>query len=167
MRVKKMMAGALVSVPLLFGLGMPVAEAAPTHVAFQIPVVKGLEVGPGGVPGGSFGTIGVVGTVGETPGAATFSIPVLAPYDSQYNYRWITVHWRNLQTGATGSVDIRHWTTNPTSGSTGYAASLPTAATAPTGPGPILATATEQREQWNAPPMPISLIPGTGVLLVS
>jgi len=47
-----------------------------------------------------------------------------------------------------------------------YAENLPTSATADTGSGPVVATVTVLRDQWEAPPTVISVIPGVSAILV-
>ena len=158
------MIAALVA-PVVLGSAMGEAAAAPVVTPLPIPVVTGPEIGPGGVPGGVLQTISVVGTTGERPGTVTFSVPVPAPYHYQYNYRWITVHWRNLTTGAAGSVELRHWNKIPAGEN--YAAALPTSASVVTGAGPVLVTATHNREQYQAPPQSNALVPGAGIVLAA
>lgn len=163
----KLVIAAVLVVPLGLGLAAGTAAAAPTSVALQVPVVTGPEIGPGGVPGGMFQTVSIVATGGIQPGAVTFSVPALAPYHYQYNYRWVTVHWRNLQTGASGNVDLRHWIDAGNVADKSYAAKLPTQASVVTGAGPIVATVSHQREQYKAPPMSNAIVPGFGILAVS
>ncbi|MEV0365969.1 hypothetical protein [Nocardia fusca] len=153
--------------PVAVGSAVGEAAAAPVVTPLPIPVVTGPEVGPGAVPGGVLQTISVVGTTGEQPGTVTFSVPVPAPYHYQYNYRWITVHWQNLNTGAAGSVDLRHWNGIDVPGDQKYAAALPTSAPVVTGAGPVLVTATHNREQYQAPPQSTAVLPGAGVVLAA
>lgn len=160
---RHMVIGAALAVPLMLGGATGTATAAPSAV-FPVPVVTGPEIGPGGVPGGMFQTIPVAATV-ERPGIVTFTVPAPASYHYQYNYRWISVQWRNLETGATGSVDLRHWHGVSDTGDRSYAATLPTSASVVTGTGPIIATVTHQRAQYQAPPMSNAVVPGVGVLV--
>ncbi|MFI2229827.1 hypothetical protein [Nocardia testacea] len=160
---RTVMIAALV-VPLALGFAVGEAAAAPVATPLPIPVVTGPEIGPGAVPGGVLQTIAVVGTTGEQQGTVTFSVPAPAPYHYQYNYRWITVHWRNLNTGAAGSIDLRHWTGIDVRGEN-YAAALPTSASVVTGGGPVVVTATHNREQYQAPPLSNAVIPGAGVVI--
>jgi len=143
------------------------AEPAPVPVdtlTFALPAVGGLEAGPAGVPGGSFRPVLVTASP-ESAGSVRFSVPDPAPYYYQYHYRHLAVDWRNLQTGATGRVALRHWQTmNPVEDR--YAENLPTSATADTGSGPVVATVTVLRDQWEAPPTVISVIPGVSAILV-
>lgn len=164
-RMRRTMLIAALTVPLALGSAVGEAAAAPVVTPLPIPVVTGPEIGPGAVPGGVLQAISVVGMTGEHPGTVTFSVPAPAPYHYQYNYRWITVHWRNLTTGAAGSVDLRHWNSTGAPGDQMYAAGLPTSAPVVTGAGPVLVTATHNREQYQAPPQSTAVIPGTGIVL--
>ncbi|WP_157105844.1 hypothetical protein [Nocardia sienata] len=163
---RTVMIAALIA-PLALGSAVGAAAAAPVVTPLPIPLVTGPEIGPGAVPGAMLQTISVVGTTGEQPGTVTFSVPVPAPYHYQYNYRWITVHWQNLSTGAAGSVDLRHWNGIGAPGDPKYAAALPTSAPVVTGPGPVLVTATHNREQYQAPPQSTAVIPAAGVVLAA
>ncbi|MCF8608878.1 hypothetical protein L5G28_01690 [Gordonia sp. HY285] len=152
----------------------PVADAAPVRpstdsLSFHIPAVGGLEVGPAGVPGGSFQTTTVTARPGirpmifpPAPATVQFTVTDVAPYYFQYAYRYLAVNWRNLRTGKTGHLDLRHWEKGPTT--TGYPASLPTSAVAQTGGGPVVATVSVMRTQYQAPPIAISVIPGIAAL---
>lgn len=130
----------------------------------------GLEIGPGGAPGGSFQQVVVrarpaVRTLQfpPPPAAVEFSVSTVAPWDGQLSYRYLSVSWRNLRTGKAGHVNLRHWRTlgqARTVAPQGYPSSLPTSAVAPTGAGPVVATVTVLREQYRRPPTTISVIPG-------
>lgn len=146
-------------------LGTTAATAAPAATTFQIPVVTGPEFGSGGVPGGVFQTVAPVAVTGEQPGTVTFGFPALRQHHYQFEYRFVAVSWRNLATGATGVVNLRHWETLPNGNQT-FPASLPTSATVVTGAGPVVATAAHLRTQYQAPPMSNAVVPGLGVLQV-
>ena len=170
---------ALAAVSLIGALA-PHAAAAPQArtlsgplTLFSVPTVSGLEFGPGGVPGGSFRPLSVsVAPAPSTrqfpppPPAVVFRVDRLAPFYYQYAYRYLRVDWRNLRTGATGSVELRHWRLPGDYEVPGHPASLPTSAIARTGAGPVVATLTSLREQYRAPAMPISIIPGLTVVQV-
>ncbi len=137
--------------------------ADPPTIAF--PATGGLEIGPGGVPGGQFQQTTVTARPAmrtmifpPPPAGVQFSVAHLATYSGQYSYRYLTVQWRNLRTGATGHVNLRHWKT--IEGLSGYPSTLPTSAVATTGAGPVVATVTVLREQYHAAPTVISVIPG-------
>ncbi len=151
--------------PLSLGAAVATAGAQPATV-FPVPVVTGPEIGPGGVPGGLFQTISMTATPGDRPGTLTFAVVAPAPYNTQYNYRWLTVQWRNLRTGATGAVDLRHWIDAGDTVEKSYAAALPLQATVETGSGPVVATIAHEREQYNAPPQSTAVVPGFGALMV-
>ena len=87
------------AIPVLLGVGAGTASAAPQTSILQVPVVTGLEIGPVSVPGGLIQTTPIKATVGERPGSVRFSAADIKPYYYQYNYRWMTVQWRNLSTG--------------------------------------------------------------------
>lgn len=155
------------------------ATAAPTAqpvsanpTVFTIPAVGGIEVGPGGVPGGSFKPVSIGAQRAVTtlqypppPPAIVFSAINPAPYYYQYSYRSLAISWRNLTTGKTGVVRIRHWR-KPAYKVDGYPASLPTSAIAQTGAGTVIVTLTVLREQYQGPPATISVIPGFSALMV-
>lgn len=137
----------------------------PGYLTFSLPAVGGVEVGPGGVPGGSFQQITVIGRPAirtlqypPPPAGVTFSVANLAPWHAQQSYRYLSISWRNLRTGKTGHVNLRHWQTAP--GSHGYPGSLPTSATVTTHGGPVTATVALMREQYRRPPLTLSVIPG-------
>lgn len=159
------------SVPLVLGVGAGTATAAPTTSELLVPVVTGPEFGPAGVPGGLVQTIPIEATVGEKPGEVRFAAAAIRPYYYQFNYRFLTVNWRNLETGAAGAVDLRHWEalenpSLPIDAEPRYPVNLPLEATAQTGTGPVVVTVTHNREQYQAPPASNALIPGLGVLFV-
>ncbi|NMO03836.1 hypothetical protein HH308_21715 [Gordonia sp. TBRC 11910] len=162
------------------GVALPaVAQAAPNlkpladnTIVFQIPAIGGLEVGPGGVPGGSFQPVSIAAEPAVTtlqypppPPAIVFSAVNPAPYYSQYAYRWLSISWHNITTGKTGVVSIRHWR-KPAYKVDGYPASLPTSAIAQTGAGTVVATVSVLRDQYQAPPTTISVISGISALVV-
>lgn len=151
--------------PLALGAAGATAGAQPTAV-LPVPVVTGPEIGPGGVPGGLFQTVSVTATPGDQPGTLTFAAATPAPYNTQYNYRWLTVQWRNLRTGATGAVDLRHWIDAGNTVEKSYAATLPLQVTALTGAGPVVVTVAHEREQFQAPPQSTAIVPGFGVVMV-
>lgn len=146
----------------------PVAANALT---FSLPAISGLEIGPGGVPGGSFQpltvTAGLAPTTRQYPPstpAVTFTVHdpasnLEAPRYYQYAYRHLLVSWRNLATGATGEVQLRHWD-RPDFAYDSPSEKLPTSANAITGSGPVVATVTEMRTRYEALPVPINAIPG-------
>ncbi|NLE79927.1 MAG: hypothetical protein GX610_10175 [Rhodococcus sp.] len=145
--------------------------AAANALAFSLPAISGLEIGPGGVPGGSFQpltvTAGLAPTTKQYPPptpAVTFTVQdpasnLEAPRYYQYAYRHLLVSWRNLATGATGEVPLRHWN-RPDFAYDSPSERLPTSANAITGSGPVVATVTEMRTRYEASPVPINAIPG-------
>lgn len=159
------------TVPLVLGVGAGTAAAAPQESTLQVPVVTGPEIGPAGVPGGLFQIIPIRAVVGENPGEVRFSAADIRAYYYQYNYRYLTINWRNLSTGEADSVDLRHWNdeidrTDPVNQGDSLGYRLPVDVTAETGAGPVLVTVTHNREQWEAPPVSNAIIPGLGVLFV-
>ncbi|GAA4682047.1 hypothetical protein [Gordonia humi] len=160
------------------GTGLaPAAQAAPppatSTVTFHIPAVGGLEIGPGGVPGGSFQRTVVTARPGirpmihpAPPATVEFDVRNIAPYHYQYNYRYLSVNWRNLRTGKTGHVRLRHWDLPKTlrADDPTYPATLSTSAVATTGGGPVVASVSVMRTQWKAPSTVISVIPGATAL---
>jgi hypothetical protein len=156
------------SVPLVLGVGVGTATAAPTTSELLVPVVTGPEFGPVGVPGGLIQTIPIRAVVGEKPGEVRFSAADIRPYYYQFNYRHLTVNWRNLSTGEVGSAGLRHWNdevdrTQPANQGGSQAYRLPLEVTAQTGAGPVFVTVTHDREN---PDASNALIPGLGVLFV-
>lgn len=157
-----------VSIPLVFGIGAGTATAAPQESVLQVPVVTGPEFVPAGVPGGLIQTIPIRAVFGEKPGEVRFSAADIRPYYYQFNYRHLTVNWRNLSTGEAGSAGLRHWNdeidrTQPANQGGPQAYRLPTGVTAQTGAGPVFVTVTHDREN---PDASNALIPGLGVLFV-
>lgn len=157
-----------VSIPLVFGIGAGTATAAPQESVLQVPVVTGPEFVPARVPGGLVQTIPIRAVVGEKPGEVRFSAADIRPYYYQFNYRHLTVDWRNLSTGEAGSAGLRHWNdeidrTQPANQGGPQAYRLPTEVTAQTGAGPVFVTVTHDREN---PDASNALIPGLGVLFV-
>ena len=158
----------MLSVPLVFGMGAGTASAAPQESVLQVPVVTGPEFVPSGVPGGLIQTIPIRAVVGEKPGEVRFSAADIRPYYYQFNYRFLTVNWRNLSTGASGAADLRHWNdeidrTQPANQGDLLGYTLPVEVTAQTGAGPVLVTVTHNCQH---PDASNALIPGLGVLLV-
>ena len=145
----------------------PASVATPPTIApelaFSIPAIGTIEVGPGGVPGGSFQQT-LVTAHPDAESSVTFTATNPAPWYYQYTYRYVTVSWRNLSTGATGTVALRHWDL-PDFTVSGYPATLPTSTTAHTGVGPVIATVTVLREQYDSTVTSI-IIPGLNALLV-
>ncbi|MFD4369349.1 hypothetical protein [Rhodococcus sp. NPDC058521] len=158
-------------------LPVPPHPAATTAPSFGLPAIGDLEIGPGGVPGGSFQPITVAANLAPStrqyppvPAAVTFSVHdpasnVAAPQYHQYAYRHLLVSWRNLATGASGEVALRHWD-RPDYEFDSPNENLPTSATAATGSGPVVATVTEMRTQYQAPPAAINAIPGVMAIAV-
>lgn len=151
---------------LLLGPAAGTAVAAPVTTPLSVPIVSGPEFGPGAVPGGIIRLVPVTATTGAKSGVVTFT-PSVSPYHYQYNYRFITVRWRNIQTGAAGSVDVRHWDNAGSPAGDAYPAKLPTQVSVQTGPGRVEISAVEQRTQYNAPPTTVSLLPGCGAVTAS
>ncbi|MDZ7912603.1 MAG: hypothetical protein U5O16_12340 [Rhodococcus sp. (in: high G+C Gram-positive bacteria)] len=166
--IRRTVVAVALSVPLILGAGAGTAAAAPQESVLQVPVVTGPEFGPAGVPGGLFQTIPIRATVGEKPGEVRFSAADIRAYYYQYNYRYLTVNWRNLSTGAVGAVDLRHWNdeidrTQPANQGDLLGYRLPTDVTAQTGAGPVVVTVTHNRQN---PDASNALIPGLGVVFV-
>jgi hypothetical protein len=156
------------SVPLVLGVGAGTAAAAPTTSELLVPVVTGPEFIPAGVPGGLIQTVPIKATVGEHPGEVRFAAVDIRPYYYQFEYRYLTVHWRNLSTGAVGAVDLRHWNddrdrTQPGNQGELLGYRLPLEVTAQTGAGPVVVAVTHNRQH---PDASNALIPGLGVLMV-
>lgn len=152
------------SIPVVLGVGTAAAE--PHSTILQVPVVTGPEFGPAGVPGGLIQTVPIAATTdNQNPGTVRFAAASPKEYYYQYTYRWLSVRWRNLSTGATGSVDLRHW--NDLESPTGqYGATLPLGAVVETGPGPVAVTVLHFRDQYEAPALSTALVPGLGVVFV-
>ena len=146
-------------------LAAPVATqaAAAPELAFSVPAIGTIEIGPGGVPGGSFQQT-LVTARPDTASSVTFTVTNPASWYYQYAYRYVSVSWRNLATGAAGTVALRHWN-RPDFTVSGYPATLPTATTAHTGAGPVIATVTVLREQYDST-VTSSIIPGLNTLLL-
>ncbi|MBM7369181.1 hypothetical protein [Gordonia hydrophobica] len=146
------------------------ASQVPAYLTVSTPVVGGLEIGPGSVPGGPFQQVTVrarpaIHTMQypAPPAAVDFWVADVVPWNAQVSSRYLTVSWRNLRTGKSGRVNLRHWRTVARPGTDParrYPASLPTAAVAPTGAGRVVATVSVMREQHRRPPVTISLVPG-------
>ncbi|WP_415977016.1 hypothetical protein [Rhodococcus sp. 077-4] len=156
------------TVPLVFGTAAGTATAAPQESVLQVPVVTGPEFAPVGVPGGIVQTIPIRAVVGEKPGEVRFAAADIRPYYYQFEYRFLTVNWRNLSTGAVGAVDVRHWNdevdrTQPANQGDLLGYRLPVEVTAQTGAGPVVVTVTHNRQH---PDASNAIIPGLGVLLV-
>lgn len=161
--IRSVVGTAALGVALALGVGAvgtaAVAEAGPITI-FQSPVVTGPDIGPSAAtPAGMFPLISPIAVTGETPGVTTFSVPDLKPYYFLYNYRFITIRWQNLQTGASGAVDLRYWQGDADTAGLTYPSTLPTSAAAETGSGPIVATV-EHRTTYGSPPPSNALIPG-------
>ncbi|SKZ38891.1 Uncharacterised protein [Mycobacteroides abscessus subsp. abscessus] len=149
------------------------APSAPTRsdvLTFSIPAIGGVETGPAGVPGGSLRPVTVVAQPAPRtlqfpppPAAVTFSVPSPASYHYQYSYRFLSISWNNLRTGKHGVVSLRHWEL-PSYPVSGYPSTLKTSAVAVTGSGPVVATVSVLREQPNAAPQVISVIPGVNAI---
>lgn len=167
---------AFVLVALALVSGPALANAAPTAPArsdvltFSIPAIGGVEAGPAGVPGGSLRPVTVVAQPAPRtlqfpppPSAVTFSVPSPAQYHYQYSYRYLSISWNNLRTGKHGVVSLRHWQL-PSYPVSGYPSTLKTSAVAVTGSGPVVATVSVLREQPNATPQVISVIPGVNAI---
>jgi hypothetical protein len=157
--------GAILASSLTDGVASaaPEANQAARQLTFAIPAIGGVEIGPGGVPGGSFQQTRVTARP-QGEASVVFVATGLAPWFYQYAYRYVSVAWHNLSTGATGTVALRHWR-RPSFPVTGNAATLPTAATARTGAGAVVATVTVMREQYKGS-APSSIIPGLNALIV-
>lgn len=143
--------------------------AAPA-LTFSLPAIGGLEIGPGGVPGGSFHRIMATARPGPVEGQVTFAVQdpasnVGGPNYYQYSYRHLLVSWRNLATGATGAVQLRHWD-RPGYEYDSPSEKLPTSANAITGSGPVVATVSEMRTPYQSPPVVINPIPGVIAIAV-
>lgn len=147
-----------------------IASADPVHILFQTPAVTGPNIGPTMTPAGMFPLVTVTAEGGEGPGTATFSVPHPEPYYYMFGTRFVVVHWQNLHTGATGDVPLRYWQSLEESGGTPnlppeFPETLPTSTTVETGVGPVVATVTHHRTEYNAPPAQDGLIPGTAVFV--
>ncbi|GAB07757.1 hypothetical protein M2359_002464 [Gordonia amarae] len=130
------------------------AHAAPTGSsaglpALTLPVITSIELPPVSIPGGSLRPITVVARPAmrtlqypPPPPAVEFSVPNLMPHDTWLESRYLRVTWQNLRSGKDGAVNLRYWRKGgpkyPGMGSS-YPETLPTAAVAATGAGPIIA----------------------------
>ncbi|MET4166589.1 MULTISPECIES: hypothetical protein [Gordonia] len=146
----------------------PATPVAAPELTFALPAISGPNVGPGYVGGGLFRQTLV--TARPAAGSSvSFAVANLAHYNTFYAYQYVQVAWRNLTTGATGTVNLRHWQRpNFAPGTiplTGYPSTLPTTASAPTGAGPVVATVTVLREQYSGT-VANNIIPGLNALLV-
>ncbi|WP_347958492.1 hypothetical protein [Gordonia aurantiaca] len=144
--------------------------AALPSLGFDIPALNGLEIPPD-VAGGTFSPVRVVARPAirtlqypPPPGAVEFVVPAPAAYKYQYESRFLEVAWRNVVTGKSGVVRLRHW--RKTTNSDGYPSTLPTSAVAETGSGAVAATVRIMRDNLDRPPMAIDAIPGLNVLTV-
>ncbi|GAB37333.1 MULTISPECIES: hypothetical protein [Gordonia] len=122
------------------------------------------------MPGGSLRPVTVVAQPAPRtlqfpppPSAVTFSVPSPAQYHYQCSYRYLSISWNNLRTGKHGVVSLRHWQL-PSYPVSGYPSTLKTSAVAVTGSGPVVATVSVLREQPNAAPQVISVIPGVNAI---
>lgn len=171
--IRRVLVAAVTGTALVIPGGLASAAPQPValdDIALNFPAIGGLEIGPGGVPGGSFQPVTVTAApaphIARHPApapAVQFTVPNPAPYHYQYPYRYLSVSWRNLATGKVGEVQLRHWRL-PDYQIDGYTSTLPTTAIAPTGAGPIVATVTVLRTQWQAAPLPINVIPGLNIV---
>lgn len=144
------------------------ASANPVHTLLQTPAISGPDLGPASTPEGMFPLIHVAAADGQAPGETTFSVPRPFPYYYMHASRFIVVHWQNLQTGASGDVQLRYWQNLEESGGTPnqppeFPATLPTSATVHTGSGPVVATVTHLRTAYQAPPVVHQVLPGLSV----
>lgn len=144
----------------------PVAphHAVTDALTFSLPAISGLEIGPAGVPGGSFQPIVVTARPAPVNGQVTFAVQdpasdLSGPNYYQYGYRHLQVSWRNLANGDTGVVKLRYWD-RPDYELDSPNAQLPTSANAATGSGPVVATVSEMRTPYQLPPVVINAIPG-------
>ncbi|MDI9932372.1 hypothetical protein QM588_18310 [Rhodococcus sp. IEGM 1354] len=159
------------TVPLMLGIGLGTAVAAPQSTLLQVPVVTGFQIAPGAVPGGLFQTIPMKATVGTEPGVLLLSAANIAPYADQYPYRSLGVTWRNWDIGFRGTVGLRHWQDNPNPGPPNdlpplRAEQLPLEVALPTGSGWVEITVTHYREYYDSAPYADTLIPGKGLIYV-
>ncbi len=145
----------------------PVTPVAAPALTFNLPATGVLNIGPAAVPGSGLFPQTFVTARPAAGSSVTFAVPNPGPYHFQYPYRYVQVSWRNVATGASGTLDLRHWQLpNFAPHDPGYTHTLPTSATANTGAGPVVATVTVLREQYEGPPRPITIIPGLNALLV-
>ncbi|WP_235831383.1 hypothetical protein [Gordonia zhaorongruii] len=182
-RTRTVLAAALAAA-MVPAVAPSVARAAPIRTLpvldFHIPSIGGIEAGPGGVAGGSFQQTHVTAwpslrtmQLPAPPAAVTFRVENVKPWDLQYGYRFVSVAWRNLRNGRSGTVDLRHWKrpmykpgTIGHDEAAQFPETLPTSRSVVTGGGPVVATVSVMRTQWQRPPMRINLVPGAAALLV-
>lgn len=147
------------------GMSTGVAQASPITI-FQNPLITGPDIGPAETSEGMFSTIWTTATTGEKPGVTTFAVRDVVPRtlgDGPFSTRFIKVHWRNMESGATGDVDLRYWELleEPFSHPDYPSASvLPTSAAVDTGTGLVVATVTHYFTQYKAPANPGQLLTG-------
>ncbi|WP_279102958.1 hypothetical protein [Gordonia paraffinivorans] len=144
--------------------------AALPVIAFDLPVRNGLEIPPD-VAGGTLSPVRVVGKPAmrtlqypPPPGGVEFAVANPAPHKYQYESRFLSIAWRNVATGRSGVLRLRHWQKTQTSD--GYASTLPTSAVAETGSGAVVATVRVMRDNLERPPQVIDAIPGLNALTV-
>lgn len=159
------------TVPLLLGVGLGTAVAAPQTTLLQVPVVTGFQIAPGAVPGGLFQAISMKATVGTEPGVLLLSAANIAPYADQYPYRSLGVTWRNWDIGFRGTVGLRHWQEDPNPGPPNdlppqRTEQLPLEVALPTGSGWVEITVTHYRDYYDGEPYIDTLIPGKGLIYV-
>ncbi|MHC3002094.1 hypothetical protein OK17_07635 [Gordonia sp. GN26] len=147
-----------------------VRPVAAPMLSFDIPALNGLQLPPD-VAGGTLSPVRVVATPAPRtlqypppPAAVEFAVPAPAKFDYPYGYRFLSVSWRNLATGKTGVVRLRHWQ-KPDYPTTSDFARLPTSAVAPTGSGPVIATVRIMQDRATGI-QATEVIPGVNVLSV-
>ncbi|MFW0789663.1 hypothetical protein [Gordonia sp. CPCC 205333] len=151
----------------------PISVASSNVIVFQIPAIGGIEWGPGQ----HLRPISIAAQRAPTtlqypapPRAVEFSVARLAPYYYQNAVRYLSISWRNINTGKTGRVNLREWRIPAhkpdTVWTTTYPMTLPTSAIAQTGAGIVVASVSLIRDDYNHKQITTTLIPGLTTLSV-
>lgn len=146
---------AAVAAAAAIAVGAPgLAAAGPVITLFQTPTVSS------GVAPLTWFTVTPAAVTGEQPRMTTFTVPHTRTV-MWTPYRYITIHWRNVQTGATGDVELRYSHNTGSHDDASYATDLPTSTTVETGSGLIVATVTHHSLRYQAPPVSNAVLMGT------
>ncbi|GAB20193.1 hypothetical protein GOEFS_106_00900 [Gordonia effusa NBRC 100432] len=149
----------------------PIPVASANVVVFQIPAIGGIEWGPGQ----HLRPISINARRAPTtlqypapPRAVEFSVARIVPYYYQNAVRYLSISWRNVNTGKTGRVNLREWPIPKFKYDKldSYPATLPTSAIAQTGAGIVVASVSLIRDDYNHQQITTTLIPGFTTLSV-
>ena len=133
----------------IIGSGVHTAAADPVYAQVPVVYLYTADLAPAG------GSTAITAGPTDVPGETRFGIANPTTAFFVWSTPAVTVQWRNLGTGAAGTVELQtYWLgTTPIGGGPGYADS----AVAATGSGPILVTV--------ATTAGTLLVPGVGVYL--